>query len=409
MTYDFDRHIDRVGTDCVKYDAIYKQLERCDVKPLWIADMDFETPPFVIRAIENRLRQRVLGYTCPSEGFYKSIINWMQRRHGVSLESKDIHFVPGIVPALHHAICALTEKGDKVLIQPPVYHPFAHIININERVEVDSPLRVADGRFEMDFDDLERKLPECKMMILCNPHNPGGTVWASEVLGRLAALCKKHNVIVLSDEIHSDMTHSGHKYTPFVNVSDDARDISIALNAPSKTFNMPGVVVSYCYSLSHTLRRRYFTFLERADVAIGNVFACDCLEACYSDEGEQWLCQMLNYVTDNIRFVEDYLAANCPRIKPMKTEASFLMFLDHSEMPFAAADELQDFYLNKAGLYLNQGHSFGCTGEAFMRLNVALPRAELTQALDKLKAAYDAVGPSSDIRKEILPKGYMKM
>ena len=392
MTYDFDRHIERKGTDCVKYDAIYKQLGRCDVVPLWIADMDFETPPFVIRAIENRLRQRVLGYTCPSEGFYKSIINWMQRRHDVRLESKDIHFVPGIVPAIHHAICALTEKGDKVLIQPPVYHPFAHIIDVNERVRVDNPLRVVNGRFEMDYDDLDRKLEGCKMMILCNPHNPGGTVWAKEELQQVAALCKKHNVIVISDEIHSDMTHCGHKYTPFVNVSDDARDICISLNAPSKTFNMPGVIVSYSYTLNPTLRRRYYTFLDQADVAISNVFACDCLEACYSDEGERWLDQMLDYVVRNIGFAKDYLAANCPRIKPMEAEASFLLFLDNSEMPCATADELYDFYLNKAGLYLNEGHTFGCGGEKFMRLNVALPRAELQKALDRLKAAYDAVG-----------------
>ena len=266
MQYDFDKHVERRGTDCLKYDGLFQMLGRSDVTPLWVADMDFETPPFVVRSIEQRLKQRVLGYTLPPVSFYKSIINWMERRHSVRLTAEDIHFVPGIVPAVHHAVCAFTEKGDKILIQPPVYHPFAHIININERTRVDNPLRVVNGRFEMDFDDLEQKLPGCKMMILCNPHNPGGTVWAPDVLERVAKLCYKYGVKVLSDEIHSDMTLCGHRYTPFVNCCAEARDIALAMNAPSKVFNMPGIVVSYCYCLSPTMRERFFTFLDQADV-----------------------------------------------------------------------------------------------------------------------------------------------
>lgn len=390
--YEFDKHVNRCGTDCVKYDWLYKELGRSDVMPLWVADMDFETPPFVIRAIERRLRQKTLGYTLPPDSFRQSVIDWMGRRHGVSLKAEDIHFVPGIVPAIHHAVCALTEKGDKILIQPPVYHPFARIININVRARVESPLRVVDGRFEMDFDDLERKLPGCKMMILCNPHNPGGTVWAPDVLEQLAKLCHRHGVTVLSDEIHSDMTHRGYRHTPFVDTCAEARDITLAMNAPSKAFNMPGMVVSYCYTFSPTLREKFYTFLDEADVALGNIFAYDCLEACYTKEGEEWLRQMLDYVKGNCDMVTDFLGRHCPKIKAMHTEASFLVFLDNSDMPFASPEEMQDFYLAKSGLYLNEGRIFGKEGEKFMRLNVALPRAELASALQKLRQAYASIG-----------------
>ena len=392
MQYDFDKHVERRGTDCLKYDGLFQMLGRSDVTPLWVADMDFETPPFVVRSIEQRLKQRVLGYTLPPVSFYKSIINWMERRHNVRLKAEDIHFVPGIVPAVHHAVCAFTEKGDKILIQPPVYHPFAHIININERTRVDNPLRVVNGRFEMDFDDLEQKLPGCKMMILCNPHNPGGTVWAPDVLERVAKLCYKYGVKVLSDEIHSDMTLCGHRYTPFVNCCAEARDIALAMNAPSKVFNMPGIVVSYCYSLSPTMRERYFTFLDQADVALGNIFSYGCLQACYTEEGEEWLNQMLDYVQGNIKMTEAFLGEHCPKIKPMHPEASFLIFIDNREMPFASAGEMHEFYLEKAHLYLNEGQIFGTEGEKYMRLNVALPRADLASALGKLQQAYTEIG-----------------
>ena len=392
MLYNFDKHIERTGTDSLKYDVLFNMLGRSDVTPLWVADMDFETPPFVMRAISKRLKQQILGYTMPPGTFYQSIINWMQRRHDVNLKEEEIHFLPGIVPAVHHAICALTDKGDRVLIQPPVYHPFGHIIDINERTRVENPLHVVEGRFEMDFTDLEQKLPGCKMMILCNPHNPGGTVWTPEVLQRVAHLCHKHGVMVLSDEIHSDMTHHAYQYTPFVNTCQEARDITITMNAPSKAFNMPGVVVSYCYCLNPTLRRRLYTFLDQADVALGNIFAYGCLEACYTAEGEDWLNQMLDYVQANIQAVSDFLQSHCPKIKPMHTEASFLVFLDNSAMPFASSEELQHFYLDQAGLYLNQGQTFGKEGAKFMRLNVAMPRAELTAALQKLRKAYAEIG-----------------
>ena len=388
-TYNFDTHINRIGTDSLKWDAIIKLTGKKDVRPLWVADMDFETPPFIYEAINRRLDFKVLGYTMPFDPYYDSISNWLGHRYGVKLKAQDLHFIPGIVPGLHHTICALTEKGDKILIETPVYHPFHHIIEINERVKVESPLKNVDGRFEMDFEDLEKKLPGCKMMILCNPHNPGGTVWKTAELQRLAALCKKHHVLVVSDEIHADMTLPGHKHTPFCMISDDAKSNSITFMAPSKTFNMPGIVTSYCFSFNEQVRSRLYRFLDMADVTVGNAFAYDCLRACYTPEGEEWLNQMLAYVKTNIETTEQFLAQNCPKIKPMKTEASFLVFLDNRELPFENEQQLMDFYLNKAGIYLNEGSMFGHNGTMFMRLNVALPRKELLEALQALKTAYD--------------------
>lgn len=392
MQYDFDKHVERVGTDCVKYDAMYEYLGRTDVKPMWVADMDFPTPPFVLQAINKRLKQQVLGYTVASPAFYQSIMEWQQRRHGVSIKKGEIHFVPGVVPGLHHSVCALTNKGDKILILTPVYHPFHRVIEINERQKVTSSLKIVDGRFQMDFEDIERKLDGCKMMFLCNPHNPGGTVWSKTDLERLAMICKQKGVIVISDEIHSDMTLPHHTFTPFVLSCPKAKDITITLNAPSKTFNMPGIQVSYYYIYNSALRTKLYNFLEQADVAGGNVFAYDCLKACYSPEGEDWLNQMLTYVDGNIRIVEDFLSHHCPKIIPMKTEASFLVFLDNRALPFPSGKELEKFYINEAHLGLNEGSMFGHDGEGFMRLNVALPRQELEQALRQLAAAYAKLG-----------------
>lgn len=389
MKYNFDNHINRLDTDSLKWDFIVRQTGRSDIKPLWVADMDFATPPFVINAIEKRLKNQILGYTLPFDAYFQSIISWLGRRYEISLNSNDIHFIPGVVPGLHHTICSLTEKGDKVLIQTPVYHPFHHVIEINERQKVESPLKIVDGRFEMDFNDLEKKLPGCKMMFLCNPHNPGGTVWKPEELERLALLCKDNGVLVVSDEIHADMTHPGHTHIPFCKICPEADENSITLMAPSKTFNMPGMVTSYCFTHNTALRRKFYRFLDMSDVTCGNAFAYDCLMACYSEEGEEWLNQMLEYVTGNIRAAEDFLSLHCPKIKPMKTEASFLMFLDNRQMPFENTEQLNRFYIDQAGVYLNEGSMFGNDGKMFMRLNAALPRNELLDSLQQIKQACD--------------------
>lgn len=386
MTYNFDQLIDRSHTDCVKYELMRRETGRDDLLPLWVADMDFLTPDFITRAIERKLKQGVLGYTCAPDSYYETISSWVERRFGLSSEPSQIHYLPGIVPGIVFALQAFTEKGDGVLIETPVYHPFRLTVENTGRRLVTSSLLLQNGRYEMDFDDLEKKLPSCRMMILCNPHNPGGFTWKKETLCRLAELCHKYKVMVVSDEIHADLTLPGYRHIPFASVSDTAAEISLTLMAPSKAFNMPGVIAAYCIVKNDSIRRRYFNYLEGNDLAFGNVFAFDATQACYSEEGEQWLNAMLAYVVENIRFTEDYLKAHCSPVTMLRPEASFLIYLDNRELHLSQPDLVQ-FYQQRARLYLNDGAMFGPEGTGFMRLNVATPRATLTEALERLARA----------------------
>lgn len=388
MRYDFDEIVDRRHTDCLKYEMVRQQTGRDDLLPLWVADMDFRTPPFILRTISERLQQGILGYPFKPARYDGSIISWLGRRHGFSVEAEAIHYLPGIVPGLAFAVAAFTEKGDGVLIQPPVYHPFHHVVTTSGRRLVESPLKLTEaGRYEMDFDDLESKLPECRLMLLCNPHNPGGFTWPAHVLERLAELCDRYGVTVVSDEIHADLTLPGHRHTPFATVSPVARRISLTMMAPSKAFNMPGVVAAYCVVSDAALCERYFSFLDGNDLAFGNIFGYEATVACYSEEGEDWLNQMLQYVDANIDFTRQYLADHCPGVSMLRPEASFLVFLDNRGLGLGSQRELVDFYEQQARLFLNDGSMFGREAEGFMRLNVATPRAILAEALGRLSEA----------------------
>ena len=388
MTYDFDTPIDRAGSDCVSVEQMKQATGREDLIPLWVADMDFPTPPFVVKAIENKLKQRILGYTCAPESYFQSIIDWNIRRYNFSIPREALHYVPGIVPAIYFAVNCFTEKGDKIMTETPVYHPFGNVTRGSGRINVEVPLILEDGRYKMDYDEIDRLLPECKMLILCNPHNPGGTSWSKNELARLVKLCKKHGVIIISDEIHADMTFNAASHVPTVTSCPEAEEITVTFMAPTKTFNLPGVIASHTIVLNPTLRRKFFTYLESNDIGNGNVFAYDCVKACYSAEGEEWLAQMLDYVKGNIKFVTDFLAANCPKITAITPEASFLLFLDNRPLGLASQQELVDFYVNDAGLFLNDGAMFGKPGTGFMRLNVGQPRRIIEKAMHQLATAY---------------------
>lgn len=390
--YNFDELIPREGTDALRLEGMIADTGRTDLLPLWVADMDFQTPDFIMRAIKHRLEQRILGYTIPSPQYNASIVRWLGHRFGWTIEKEWIHFVSGVVPGVNFALNALTEKGDGVLIMNPVYHPFHMVIESTGRRTVVSPLHIVDGRYEMDLDDIASKLSDCKVLILCNPHNPGGIVWHHEELVRLAEICAEKGVKVISDEIHADLTLHGFKHTPFASISPEAANITVTLMAPSKTFNMPGIVASYYIIPNEALRNRVFTYLDMGDIGNGNIFAFDCTMACYTDEGEDWLNQMLTYVEGNIHYVSDFLAAHCPRIRTIHPEASFLMYLDNRDLGFASQTQLVDFYQNEARLYLNDGSMFGKEGTGFMRLNVASPRKEMEEAMCRLKKAYDKAG-----------------
>ncbi|MDL2290054.1 PatB family C-S lyase [Paludibacteraceae bacterium OttesenSCG-928-F17] len=387
MKYDFDKIIDRTGTDCTRLERCKEMFGTDDVLPLWIADMDFPTPDFVLNSVKARINHPILGYTLPSKKYNKTVANWLRKKHGWSdVKEEWIDFLPGIVPGLSFAIQIYTREGDEVIIQPPVYPPFLNVVNKNNRKLIFNPLIKTDEHFKMDFEDLEKKITsKTKMLILCNPHNPGGRVWGKETLTKLAEICGKHNIIIVSDEIHADMVLDGYNHTPLASVSEEAARITVTYMAPSKSFNMPGLITAYFVIPNPELRRKLAQFLDKNELVCGNIFAYQATMTVY-EKGEEWLKQMLAYVQDNINFVKEYFEKHMPVIKPIIPQASFLIFLDCEGLGFNP-EELRNFFIKEAKLGLNEGTSFGPGGEYCMRLNVACPRTILEQALSQLRKA----------------------
>lgn len=387
MKYNFDEIIDRTHTGSLKIEALNTIWGRTDLLPLWVADMDFRTPPFIIKALKERIEHEIFGYTTPDEGYYTSISEWVKKQYGMPAGRESIHYIPGIVPGIHFAINALTEKGDKIMIQPPVYHPFKQVINATGRKLVTNPLKLVDNHFEMDFESMEQNIKGCKVFILCNPHNPGGVVWSRETLEKVAEICEKNQTLVFSDEIHADMTLPPHHHIPFAMINEQAKMNSITFMSPSKAFNMPGIVASHVIVFHPSVRRRLFFYLMENDLDAGNVFAFNAVKTAYT-QGEEWLKQMLQYVQGNIDYVTGYLKKKMPKIKVMQPEASFLLFLNCNELGFSTQKGLEDFFVDKAHLALNSGTLFGEEGKGFMRLNVASPRKRIEQAMSQLEEAY---------------------
>jgi cystathionine beta-lyase len=385
-TYNFDELIERKGTNSVKVDAMPATFAREGLIPLWVADMDFATPPFIIEAITARCQHPILGYTFAPESYYTSIIDWVSKLHHYTIEREWLEYIPGIVKGISFAVQCFTHPGDKIIIQPPVYHPFRRVPEMLNRVIIDNPLQLVDGHYTMDFDHLESILDaDCKLLILCNPHNPGGVVWSKDTLIRLAEICAKHNVLVLSDEIHAELVFPSFTHHPFASVSEQAAQNSITFMAPSKTFNMAGVVSSYAIVPNESLRKAFFYFLETSELNSAHLFAYPATEAAYC-KGEEWRKQMLSYVIDNIEFVKHFMEKSIPQIKVYPTQASFLVWLDCSALQLSQP-ALVSLFIDDAHLALNDGTMFGVGGEGYMRLNVGCPRIILQKALNNLKMA----------------------
>ena len=382
--YDFDKVIDRRGSGAVKTDALGKVYGKDDLIPLWVADMDFETPDFIVNALKERLEHPVFGYTVIPEDYWQTVQKWIADRHGWETRCEWMTFIPGIVKGIGMAINALLEKDEKVIIQPPVYHPFRLIPQKNGREVVFNPLKaLPDGSYEMDFENLEAVCDEkCKMLILSNPHNPAGIVWSRETLERLAEFCHSRGIIVISDEIHCDMALFGNKHIPFAHVSEKAAQCSITFGAPSKTFNIAGIVSSYAIVPNPELREKFFNWLEASEMSAPHLFAPIATMAAFR-HGENWRKQMLGYVEGNIEFIEDFCAQNIPQIRPIRPQASFLVWLDCRGLGLSH-DELTDLFVNKAGLALNDGDMFSPGGNGFMRLNVGTSRSTLEKAMNQL-------------------------
>lgn len=385
MKYDFDQVIERRGTGALKWDGLQERYGNPDLLPLWVADMDFATPDFIIDALRERLSHPVFGYTMMPEEFYASVQDWLRTLHGVEVPKEWMTFIPGIVRGIGMAVNCFVKEDEKVIIMPPVYHPFRLVPQFNGRKVVMNQLReLPDGRYEIDFDNLADVTDEkCRLLILSNPHNPAGIAWSRETLARLADFCVEHNIIVISDEIHSEMMLRGKTHIPFYAVSDAARKCGITFAAPSKTFNIAGIVSSYAIVPDDTLRRRFYTFLSANEINDPALFAPIATIAAYN-RGAEWRRQMLDYVEDNIDYVVDYCAKYLPGIRALKPDASFLVWLDCRGLGLNH-DELIDLFQNRCGLALNDGEMFGPGGEGFMRLNVGTPRSVITRALESIR------------------------
>ena len=384
--YHFDEIIERKDTDCVKYDTLKEHFGREDLIPLWVADMDFRTPDFIIDAMKKRCEHPVFGYTYPSDEYFNSIINWIRELHDWDIRKEWISYIPGIVRGIAFAIEHFTRKGDKVIIQPPIYHPFRLVPDSLGREVVNNPLRLVNGVYEMDFDHLETIIDEkCKILILSNPHNPAGIVWKKETLQRLASICARHNIIVISDEIHAEMTYPSYTHHPFPTVSGEAASCSITFAAPSKTFNIAGIVSSYAIVPDDSLRNAFYSFLKAGEFNHGTIFAYTAVVAAYT-QGAEWRRQMIDYVIKNVRFVDRYLKNSIPQIKAYMPQASFLVWLDCAGLGLNHK-ELVGLFRDRANLALNDGAMFGLEGNGYMRLNVGCPHSRLETALGKLKNA----------------------
>ena len=386
--YDFNTPIDRRGTHCVKLDALKDMYGREDLLSLWVADMDFATPDFIIDALKRRLDHPVLGYPVQYDGYWQSVVNWIRSHHGWQVEREWMRYIPGIVKGIGMVVNVFTKPSDKIIIQPPVYHPFRLVPEHNDREIVMNPLRQVGDTYEMDFEQLEQVIDDkCKILILANPHNPVGITWSRDTLVRLADIAVKYNLIVISDEIHCDMALYGNKHIPFASVSENAARCSITFGAPSKTFNIAGIVSSYAIVPDEVLREKFFAWLTANEMDMATIFAMVATEAAFT-EGEEWRQQMLAHIESNIDFVDEYLKANIPEVRAIKPQASYLVWLDFSALGLPH-DKLIDMLVNDARLAMNDGAMFGIGGEQHTRLNVGTQRAVLEQAMKQLKEAID--------------------
>lgn len=388
--YNFDKIAERRGSGDIKYDELTNRYGRSDLYPLWVADMDFEVAPEIREAMEKRINSGIFAYAGVSESYWRAVMNWIRTHFGISVTRAELSFIPGIVRGIGYAINYYTQKGDSILIQPPVYHPFRLLTESNGRKAVTNPLILnPDGTYSMDFEGLkvtvEREKP--RLMILCNPHNPGGLRWTKEDLQRVAAIAADNEMIVISDEIHADLILSGEPHTCFFQAGEDAVKVGIVFGAPSKTFNIPGLVSSWSVIKNPSLRDGFYSWLTVNEFNDPPFTATIPTEAAYN-LGEPWRKELISYLNANLELILEYFKVNMPKIKVLPPQASFLVWLDCRELHMSQP-ELVDFFTNKAHLALNDGSMFGVEGTGFMRLNMATSRDYLAEALASLKQAYD--------------------
>jgi cystathionine beta-lyase len=385
-TYDFDEILQREKTGSVKYDRRKRVFGTEDVIPLWIADMDFRTPDFIVEAIKRRTAHEIYGYTFVPDSFYESMQSWLKKRHGWEVPEAWMLYCPGVVPSLVVATLSFTQPGDAVVVQPPVYYPFFSVVQDNGRTIADNPLEIRYGRLSMNLDDLKECLDEkTKLLFLCSPHNPGGTVWRKSELDGIGEICGKNGTIVVSDEIHSDLIFRGHRHIPTASISDEMSQHTITFMSPGKTFNISGLTTSVAIIPNPDLRRRFLQTLQRLHWTLPNVFSIAAFEAAYR-HGEAWLNQLMAYLENNLNFLLDFFQSEIPRIQVIRPEGTYLVWLDCRALGMSGT-ELKALMAGRARVGLSDGALFGTGGEGFQRLNIACPLPVLKEALERIKQA----------------------
>lgn len=391
MKSSFDQVIDRRGTCCVKYDCIAKEGRPADTLPMWIADMDFPTAPAVTEALKKVSEFGVFGYTEPDESYAETVQGWFSSRFNWKPEAQWLVVTPGVVCAVATAVRTFTEEGDGVLIQPPVYYPFADKIRCNNRRVVENPLLLQDGRYTIDFDDLERKIvsEHIKLFIFCSPHNPVGRVWSREELTRLGDICHSHGVTVISDEIHCDFTYPGFSHTVLCSLKPEYQENVITCTAPSKTFNLAGLKHSNIFIPNPALRERYQREMDRANISDAGIMGLAACRAAYL-YGGPWLDELKTYLAANLDYMREFIRTRIPGVRLIEPEGTYLAWVDFRELGLSA-DALEDLMTNKCRLWLDRGNMFGESGEGFERFNIACPRVTLTEALTRVEQAVKAL------------------
>ncbi|MDR1573232.1 MAG: pyridoxal phosphate-dependent aminotransferase [Clostridiales Family XIII bacterium] len=387
MEYNFDEIIDRRNTNSLKYDFAAERGMPDGLLPLWVADMDFRSPPCVLSALHAAAEHGVFGYSAPKDDWFDPVLHWFSTHFDYEIRREWIVQSPGVVFALSAAVRAFTDEGDGVLIQRPVYYPFSNVIRLNNRRIVNNPLFLADGSYRIDFEDFERKLVEnkVKLFIFCSPHNPVGRVWRREELERLGAICQRHGCVIVSDEIHCDFVFPGHRHTVFAGLSPALAESIVTCTAPSKTFNLAGLQISNIVIRNEALRRKFSKEVHRVGYDEAGAFGLAACHAAYESGGD-WLRALRAYLTDNLSFLRDFLRDRLPRVRLIEPEGTCLIWMDFRELGLSAA-ALDELIVKKAGLWLDGGTMFGEEGAGFQRINIACPRDTLRQALVRLESA----------------------
>lgn len=386
MKFNFDKIVDRTNNFSAKWSEMNKNFGTNNLLPMWVADMDFLTAPCVMEALKDRLEQGIFGYTTRPSSYNESIVNWLDNRFSWKINQEWLMFSPAVITSISLLIQNLTQKNDKIMIQEPVYSPFHSIVESNERNLVISPLvKLDDGSYVMDYEDIEAKIKDVKVFILCNPHNPVGRVWTREELTRLGEICLKHNVLIISDEIHSDIILKNHKHTPFASISKEFRENTITCMAPTKTFNLAGLQSSFLV-ISNPY---YYEVMDKAfsilDIKRNNAFSLVATEAAYN-YGEDWLYELIKYIEDNVDFAIDYIKNHMPQLKVKKPEGTYLLWVDFSNLNVDKKD-LKNALINKGRIALSDGSSFGIGGDGYYRINLACPRSMVLEGLKRIEFA----------------------